>query len=78
MNFQTQKRNCMQNVILVRFENQYAVLQNEQGIEYFWPVSELPETINQGETLVLSVKTIAMQKEEEFERMRTLLTELIN
>lgn len=58
----------------------FAILKprDESLPEYRWPLAQLPENIQSGDTLLLTAKTPAMQKDTEYEHMRHLLAELIN
>lgn len=62
----------------LRKEEYYAVLINEQMGEFRWPAACLPPDIAPGENIEISVKKAGQEKNEQYERMRQLLEELIN
>lgn len=63
---------------LERFEDKFAVLKNETYGEFRWPVKNLPEDLQIGETILIKISTQKLEQEEKFEQMRRLLEELIN
>lgn len=63
---------------LEKFEERYAILRSPLGFEYRWPIKHLPDNIQIGETIFLSIKTENMLKDEQYKNMRDLLTEMIN
>lgn len=63
---------------LERFEERFAVLQNENYGEFRWPIKNLPEDARIGQTIVISVSAQKSEDEEKYALMRKLLEELIN
>lgn len=63
---------------LERFEERFAVLNSEVLGEFRWPIKNLPENVQAGETIELSVRTRGINEDEKLTRMRKLLEELIN
>lgn len=63
---------------LERFEGTLAVLSHEMLVEFRWPIKNLPENIKPGEMVQFKVVTSKTEEEEQYERMRRLLEELIN
>lgn len=63
---------------LERFEERFAVFSNETLGEFRWPIKNLPENLQAGDTVHLKVVTPGIEEEEKYARMRRLLEELIN
>lgn len=63
--------------ILERFEDRFAVLRNEVG-EFRWPIANLPQEIQIGQTVTLKVVNTSSENDEKLQRMRKVLEELIN
>ncbi len=63
--------------LLLRFEDRYAIL-NIDGLEIKWPIKKLPDDVHPGETITLTLKTKNLEKNEQYENMRSLLEELVN
>lgn len=64
--------------ILDRFEERYAVLRHELHGEIRWPIKYLPETTRIGEPIMVCAFTEQQQKDQQYDKMRRLLEELIN
>lgn len=64
--------------VLKRFEDRFAVLQNESVGEIKWPIKNLPENVQIGGTVTLKISTQKVEEDEKYARMRKLLEELIN
>jgi hypothetical protein len=47
------------------------------GQEVFWPAGNLPQGIKAGDTLTLRLLTPAMAEQEQHERARAILTEIL-
>ncbi|MFA6521393.1 MAG: DUF3006 family protein [Candidatus Gracilibacteria bacterium] len=67
---------------LTRFEERYAVLVAEDGSEIRWPIKNLPDQIQIGDSVELKINTKkiaeAQVEDEKYANMRKLLEELIN
>lgn len=63
---------------LERFEERFAVLLGDAGLELRWPIKNLPENIKLGDTIALKIGAPAVEDDEKYARMRRLLEELIN
>ncbi|MBI2463940.1 hypothetical protein HYV57_03205 [Candidatus Peregrinibacteria bacterium] len=74
----THQDTCQVQVTLEKFEERYAILRSPHGFEYRWPIKNLPESIQIGETIFLTLKTDNMLKDQQYKNMRELLTEMIN
>lgn len=56
----------------------FALLRDEHGGEFRWPVSKLPPEVKVGDTVLLKIMTKKTEEDEKYTRMRKLLEELIN
>jgi len=64
--------------IIDRFEDRFAVLRGEDGLEINWPKKQLPKGAVEGSAVVLK---IMLEKEDMDERRKTakeLLSEILN
>lgn len=64
--------------ILERFEDRFAVLRNEALGEFRWPITNLPQDLQVGQSVTLKAVNPKSENDEKLDRMRTLLEELIN
>lgn len=63
---------------LERFEERFAVLQNETFGEFRWPIKLLPEDIQIGESIIIKASAAKSEEKNKYAKMRKLLEELIN
>ena len=59
------------------YEKGYAIL-DADGLKIPYPAENFPKYIHEGETVIIKIQTEKNAKEEEYQRLRELLTELIN
>ncbi len=63
---------------LERFEERFAVLLGDSGLELRWPIKNLPDNVKLGDTIALKISTTKVEDDEKYANMRRLLEELIN
>lgn len=63
---------------LDRFEERYAVLQNEETGEIRWPIARMPAELQAGDDVEVSVQSKETKNNQQYENMRQLLEDLIN
>lgn len=63
---------------LDRFENKLAVIKTESGAEILWPISELPEELNAGSAVLLTLSNQADQEEQRQALAQAMLNEILN
>lgn len=78
MGLDFQKNSYVLHAKFIRFEEQFAVLQHEALGEFKWPIKNLPDDVKIGDTVSIKISSPGAEKEEQYERMRKLLEELIN
>lgn len=76
MNQQTQSNTDVEAQI-IRFEGDCAVLRNGHG-EFRWPMTHLPNNLEVGETVILTVKNPHDEESSKLAALRKLLEELIS
>ena len=65
-------------LLLVRFEDRFAVLSHESAGEVRWPIKNLPDDVKPGDIVTLRVASPRAEEEEKYATMRKLLEDLIN
>ena len=59
-----------------RFEGKAALLRFQDGQEFRWPLKSLPDDVQEGSTVRVSMTTSAMDEAERERLARTMLNEL--
>jgi hypothetical protein len=64
--------------IFRRFEERFAVLENELTGEIHWPLKNLPEDLKPNDKVRLKIETDSLAQQEQIETLKKTLEELIN
>lgn len=64
-------------MIIDRFEEKFAVLKDQAGQDFLWPIKNLPDDAKAGMTVRLNITTDKTASQEREQLAKTLLNEIL-